>query len=67
MRVTIPIEFEVIDLEDEGNEDLDNATAAAAASVAAQDLLSFVTGNGIDDFATVHVDGHGLCEVRIPD
>lgn len=63
MRVKILIEFVVPEAEDE-------ATAKAAASLAAHDYLTFceVSGYNTDtESVTVHVDGRGEYEVRVGD
>lgn len=68
MKVKILIEFEVFNLEEGDVNDVTEAVAKSAASMAAYDHLCFTENLGRSagvETVQVHVDGHGECEVKI--
>ncbi len=68
MKVKILVEFEVETNVYDDEAPLTEDVAKAAASQAAYDFLSFCTVSGVNtdtEAVTVHVDGHGECQVKL--
>lgn len=68
MIVTIPVALNVKAVEDIADDELTEGQAKDAAFMAVWDYITFTeTGMDTVDVVQVHVDGFGLCRVRLVD